>query len=81
MNKLKWMIAKEWLLQKLFHKPVVVRNSWATMPAKFEDMVDFLNWFDVTDSAASTVQKAEVDWRFRFTSFPYYEGMKKHTAL
>ena len=81
MNKLNWMIAKEWLLQKLFHKPIRVRDSWATTPAKFQDMVEFLNWFDVTDSVINTVQKAEVDWRFRFASFPYYKGMKKQTAL
>ncbi|KKM01832.1 hypothetical protein LCGC14_1790430, partial [marine sediment metagenome] len=31
---------------------------WIKEPAKFDDMVSFLNWFDTTDSVDETVQRA-----------------------
>ena len=75
------MIFKEWLACKLSGKSLDVRQTWVETPLKFETMTEYLNWFDTTDSVESTLRKAELDWRHRFASFPYFAKQKKSQAL
>jgi len=80
-NKMTLMIFKEWLACKLSGKSLDVRQTWVETPLKFETMTEYLNWFDTTDSVESTLRKAELDWRHRFASFPYFAKQKKSQAL
>jgi len=54
---------------------------WIKEPAKFDDMVSFLNWFDTTDSVDETVQRADRDWKERITNFKGFKSMRKKVCL
>ena len=77
MKKLKYRIFKERIKQKLFGKSLNVRQSWEETPKDYRSMVEFLNWFDSTDSVQETIKRASSDWHFRFESFPYFSEIKK----
>lgn len=80
-NKLRWMLLKSRLAQALFGSRLAIRGSWEETPAKFDDMVEFLNWFDATGSIESAVRKGSNDWIHRFASFPYFTGLNKGRAM
>jgi SAM-dependent methyltransferase len=69
------------ILQKLFGIPLEVKKSWEETPADFDEIRDFLNWFDATDSVENTISKAYSDWTHRFVKYPYYKKLSKKTAL
>lgn len=80
-DKLKLKIFWSRLLQRLFGRKVDVRASWADTPKDYQDMVEFLDWFDRTDSIASTVERGAVDWKLRFAQSAAYADLSKDTAL
>ncbi len=80
-DKLKLRIFKSRLLQRLFGAKVDVRASWADTPKDYQDMVEFLDWFDRTDSIASTVERAATDWKLRFAQSAAYRDLAKQVAL
>jgi len=64
-----------------FGKKINVRSSWEDTPNDFNEIVDFLNWFDRTTSVEDTIAKAVIDWKFRFQKFPYFKKINKYNAL
>lgn len=58
-----------------------VRQSWTEEPTRFKNTVEFLNWFDATDSIESALNKAHADWEQRITRFPQYAEIKKVRSL
>ncbi len=64
-----------------FRRPVDIEKSWVETPAKFEDMVKFLSWFDRTSSIQETTDRARSDWTNLITAFPYYPRVPKRTCL
>ena len=55
--KILWLRLK----QRLFGSKLDIEEWWRDMPAELTDIVRFLNWFDVTDSVQSTIDKAKID--------------------
>lgn len=80
-NRLSRMILAQRLVQKVLRRPLDIRQSWAETPQKFENLVEFLNWFDTTDSIENCLQKAQSDWEFRFHRSPYFASTPKGAAL
>jgi len=81
MKKLIYKILKERIKQKLFGKRLNVRQSWEDTPKEYRSMVEFLNWFDSTDSVQETIKRASSDWHFRFENSPYFSEIKKRSVL
>ncbi len=81
MAKLGFRIFKARIMQKLFGKRLNVRKSWEETPKDYQDMVEFLNWFDATKSVQDTISKASSDWICRFQNFPHFPGLPKRAAL
>lgn len=69
------------LLQKIFGKPLKVKKSWEYTPLDFKGMVDFLNWFDATNSISGCLDKAALDWKYRFSSHSFFNKLGKKNAL
>jgi ubiquinone/menaquinone biosynthesis C-methylase UbiE len=73
-------IAKK-LLKKLFRRPVDIQKSWAEEPAKYSDMVDYLNWFDQTSSLEDTAKRSIIDWKKSISNFDGYANLAKNKCL
>lgn len=79
MNSFTIKAIKARFLQKFLGKPLEIKKSWEDTPADFHKMVDFLNWFDRTDSIEDCLKKAESDWKHRFASHAYFGSLPKNT--
>ena len=79
--KLRLMMAHDVFMRRIFGKAEPVRKTWQDMPAKFDDLVEFMNWFDATDSLYSTVQTATQDWELRFRRKGPFDAIKKNRSL
>jgi ubiquinone/menaquinone biosynthesis C-methylase UbiE len=72
------------LLRRLFRpfrRPVDIEQSWIDNPAKFNDMVKFLSWFDRTSSIRETEERARSDWKNLITAFDYYARVPRRRCL
>lgn len=58
-----------------------IEQVWKEEPAKFDDMISFLSWFDITNSVDETVQKANRDWKERITNFEGFKNIRKEVCL
>ncbi len=81
MENLGFRIFKARVTQKLFGKRLDIRKSWEDTPKGYQDMVDFLNWFDATKSVQETIVKASSDWQYRFEKLPHFPRLPKRAAL
>lgn len=81
LSKTTWMIRKEKFLKKIFGKSLDVKESWEKTPGKFDDLVEFLDWFDSTTSIEDTLKRSEADWKYRFKAMPYFKNLQKGAAL
>ena len=68
-------------IDKFFKKTVNIKDSWVTEPSKKTDVVDFLDWFDSTDSVASTKSRAKIDWEKRISNFSQFSTLNKLECL
>jgi SAM-dependent methyltransferase len=64
-----------------FRRPVDIEKSWIETPAKYNDMVKFLSWFDRTSSVQETIDRSRSDWKNLITAFEYYSCMPKRSCL
>lgn len=81
LDSLKYKILWLRLKQRLFGAKLDIEESWRNTPKEFRDMVGFLNWFDVTTSVESTINKAKEDWHYRFKSHAVFDKINHHKAL
>lgn len=81
MTSLGLKIFKARVMQKIFGKRLDVRTSWEEAPKDYQDMVEFLNWFDATTSVQDTINRATSDWLYRFESFPHFSSLPRRAAL
>ena len=58
-----------------------IEQVWIEEPAKFDNMVQFLNWFDITNSIDETIQRANEDWKERIINFEGFKNIGKETCL
>tara|TARA_Y100001960_G_scaffold250277_1_gene266532 strand:- start:1538 stop:2317 length:780 start_codon:yes stop_codon:yes gene_type:complete len=79
LRALKNIIVK--FIKKLTKKKIDIKKSWENEPSKRTDMVDFLNWFDATDSIDSTKTRATADWTKRLSNFEGYNNLNKNQSL
>lgn len=68
-------------LKRKFKKPVPVRQSWVDQPTRYNDIVEFLNWFNTTSSIQETLNRATLDWKIRFKDFPQFAKIQKRKSL
>lgn len=80
-DKLKLKIFISRLKQRLLGKEVDVRASWADTPKDYNDMVEFLDWFDRTDSIQSTIERGAIDWKLRFAHSSGLPELMRDTVL
>jgi SAM-dependent methyltransferase len=66
---------------RIFKKPVDIRSLWIYEPAKFQSLVDFLNWFDAASSVEETLNRAYGDWDERLTRFSGFSTLDKQICL
>ena len=81
MHKLTRRILATRLNQLIFGAKLDVRESWEKTPADYKKMVDFLNWFDRTNSVEEAVERGRIDWSYRFASGRFYANVEKNTAM
>jgi SAM-dependent methyltransferase len=81
MSSLKLRILLHRLRRKLLGHKIEIRRSWQETPAQFQDMVQFLNWFDATSSIEACVEKAQSDWKLRFRTTSGFEDLEHRKAL
>lgn len=67
--------------KKYFKRSINIQNTWIEEPLKFEKLIDFLNWFDSTESIQETHKKAELDWKKRLSNFDEYKEVNKDACL
>ncbi len=58
-----------------------IEQVWREEPVKFDNMVQFLNWFDITNSIDETIQKAYRDWKERIINFIDFPMLRKKIGL
>ncbi len=68
-------------LVRFFKSPTDILSTWINQPARYERMVDFLNWFDSSSSVEETVSHAQRDWDLRITNFPDFDSLNKECCL
>ena len=60
---------------------VPIKDTWVSMPTKFNNMVAYLDWFDSTNSIEESVETGRNDWNFRFSKNQFFNQVTKGTAL
>ncbi len=76
-----FLILKDWIKRRIFRQSTSIRGTWETTPGGFENMVEFLNWFDTTSSVEDTIAAAQRDWHYRFASHVHFEKVAKKRSL
>ncbi len=79
--KILCFIALDVLKRRLLNQSTPVRETWEQTPEKFDDLTEFMNWFDKTSSLEDTRAAAQRDWKFRFQNTTAFADIGKGRSL
>lgn len=80
-NLTRFMILFDRFKRKLMRSSGPIKETWVSTPTKYRNMVEYLDWFDSTNSIEQALETGRNDWDFRFSSNNYFSQVTKGTAL